>query len=263
MTAPPNAAAEPIARNFQSAADAVGSEHKLDRPAELIGNEIADNARAVAGFPRRNNRRSADLLPFEDERLACACRCIANANARIPDHRGVDKAPYLAALVTSSCRTVATAWVASAASTTSGPSADGIAFADPGCQLAVHELGEADALPPAAAEQSVSIGHRVDATVENLEELVHRGAALAAALRNDGNAGQRVFHTVVELCDQQILVLSARLSSVTSRVSPFKRTMCPPASNSAFAVSSSQTSRPSGRTKRNFVEYDAFAGHTP
>src|SRR5262245_62396816 len=73
MTAPPAAAAEPIAGNFQSAAHTLGSEHEIDHPAELIGNEVADDARPIAGFLRRYDRRSAGLAPFEHERLACTC----------------------------------------------------------------------------------------------------------------------------------------------------------------------------------------------
>jgi hypothetical protein len=57
----------------------------------------------------------------------------------------------------------------------------------------------------AAAEQCMSICHRLNAAVEQLKKLVHRAAAFSCALSNRGNGSEYVLDAMVELTDQQAL----------------------------------------------------------
>ena len=53
----------------------------------------------------------------------------------------------------------------------------------------------------AAAEQGMSICHRLNTAVERLQKLIHRAAAFSRALRNRGNGSEHVLDAVVEFAD--------------------------------------------------------------
>src|SRR5262249_43612517 len=86
------------------------------------------------------------------------------------------------------------------------------AFAHTGCELAANQFGEPHPLPLAAAKQGMSIGHRLNTTVEYLEKLLHGAAALSGALRNRGDGREHVLDAVVELADQQALAFLGPLA---------------------------------------------------
>src|SRR5262245_45921143 len=55
------------------------------------------------------------------------------------------------------------------------------------------------------------VGHRSNAAVEGAEELVHRSATFAGALRNGGHRGEHVLDAVIELGNEQLLVFFCSL----------------------------------------------------
>src|SRR5262245_2189203 len=57
--------AQPLRRNFHSATYALGSEDILHGAAELVGNELADHRRTIAGRARNGDRRPAGFAPFK------------------------------------------------------------------------------------------------------------------------------------------------------------------------------------------------------
>src|SRR5258708_2772555 len=54
-----------LERNFNFAARAVRCEYQVDGAAELMRNEIADEAAAITGLDRSRNRRAAKLAPCD------------------------------------------------------------------------------------------------------------------------------------------------------------------------------------------------------
>src|SRR5215475_1873943 len=52
----------------------------------------------------------------------------------------------------------------------------------------------------------MSVGHRLNATIERAEILINRAAALSGALSNPGNRREQVLDTVVEFADQHTLL---------------------------------------------------------
>src|SRR5207245_5676510 len=68
------------------------------------------------------------------------------------------------------------------------------------------------ALPVAAAEQPVSICHRLNASIKYLQELVHRAAVLSGAPRDSGDRGEHVLDAVVEFADEHALAFLRPLS---------------------------------------------------
>src|SRR5262245_58646832 len=58
---------EPVSRKLQVAADPVWSQHKVNRTTELVGDQVTNGTRPVAGLPGGDHRGATDLLPFEHE----------------------------------------------------------------------------------------------------------------------------------------------------------------------------------------------------
>src|SRR5258708_1387602 len=81
-----------------------------------------------------------------------------------------------------------------------------------GRKLLANEIGKAHAVPVAAAEQPVSICHRLNAAIKYLQELVHRAAVLPGAPRNGGDVSEHVLNAVVELTDEHALAFFRALS---------------------------------------------------
>src|SRR4029077_9695460 len=77
--------------------------------------------------------------------------------------------------------------------------------------FAVHEFGEADTLPAAAAQQGMGVGHRVNAALERIGELHHRTAALARALHDRRDTREHALAPGVEFGNEQALVLLCSL----------------------------------------------------
>ena len=107
------------------------------------------------------------------------------------------------------------------------------------------EFGEVDAIPDIAAEQRVCIGHGPNAPIERVNVVVERTAALAHVLGDGGNACQQILDVMIECGDQQALLVRGPLARGDVEREALETYKAPPPSNSAFAVSSSQTSRPS------------------
>ena len=131
-----------VERDDDGAAHPFRRHDEVDRAAELVGDEVADEARAVAGLRRRGrDRRAAGLAP-------CDRSVAPSGGSHCTDTRplGLDSAPYFAALVTSSWSTIATAWVAAAVSITSGTADRRVRVGRVGRELVADELGEAGAV---------------------------------------------------------------------------------------------------------------------
>jgi signal transduction histidine kinase len=181
----------------------VGADH---RPAELIGDEIADHRRAKSSGVGRGYRWAAGLPPLEHQ-LA------TRAAVRLPSPANHDLAMAIGQRtvlggvggqlmqndrhrLSGFCGKVD---MRALNERTLVPRAEG--------QLTADELTEVDALPMAPAQESVRIRQRIDAIVERVYELVRRSAALPGALRDRGDAGEHILHAMVQLGDQQALVL--------------------------------------------------------
>src|SRR5215813_12519486 len=66
---------QPFGGYFQPAADAVAREVIVDRATELVGDEVADHRRAVAGASGRVDLRAAGLPPLKHQFATGAAAC--------------------------------------------------------------------------------------------------------------------------------------------------------------------------------------------
>ena len=97
-TACSSVGAQPFGRYFQPAAGAFASEYILNRPTELIGNEIADHGRAKSRGIGRSYRAAA-LSPLDRllvELRGAGARIVvgSHANGGIVRDGGLDRADF-------------------------------------------------------------------------------------------------------------------------------------------------------------------------
>ena len=113
--------AQPFGRYFQPAAGTFASEFIIHCSAQLIRDEVTDYGCAISPGIGGSYRWAADLQPIEHQPATQPPLDALRQRTKTWPHP-LDRAPYLAALVASSCRTIANDCAASAASMMSGPS---------------------------------------------------------------------------------------------------------------------------------------------
>jgi hypothetical protein len=59
--------ADPVSKNFQSTLDTAEGKRKVNRSPEFIREKFANDACPITRLLRNVNRRTADLLPFDNE----------------------------------------------------------------------------------------------------------------------------------------------------------------------------------------------------
>ena len=133
-------------------------------------------------------------------------------SSQLTDSRpdSVDRAPYFAELVTSSCSASATVWAVAGSSWISGPDNVDLVAGGIGRQLLVDQLSYFGALPARQRKHGVHPRQRVDPSFDRTDVGLH---VLAARQPDDGlRQRQRVLGAVIDLPRQQVLPLLGLLA---------------------------------------------------